>query len=134
MTIPETPQSSENFTHDELRDALQAISSMRERTKNVRGKLRTGSPQQSLNTNRLAALQMAESLISAKLRGGDDSESSTYDAFLSASRQLASLMSKSEKALTKLTEGSWQHQMTLTNIEATRIALALIAHKLKARL
>jgi hypothetical protein len=105
---------------------------MKKRTENVRDKLRTGSSQQSLNTNRLAALRMAESLINAELGGSDDSESFTCNALQAASRQLASLMSKSEKALTKLAEGSWQHTMTLANIEATRIALALIAHKLES--
>jgi len=39
---------------------------------------------------------------------------------------LQSLLSKSEKAITKLRDGTWQHTMLTNNIEALRIALAIM--------
>jgi hypothetical protein len=39
---------------------------------------------------------------------------------------LQSLLSKSEKAITKLRDGTWQHTMLTNNIKALRIALALM--------
>jgi hypothetical protein len=39
---------------------------------------------------------------------------------------LQSLLSKSEKAITKLRDGAWQHTMLTNNINALRIALALM--------
>ena len=43
-----------------------------------------------------------------------------------ARRAIASTLSKSEKALTKLKEGTFQHTMTAKGIQAYRIAIALI--------
>ena len=45
---------------------------------------------------------------------------------LEARRAIASALSKSEKALSKLTEGTWQHGMAADGIAAYRIAIALI--------
>lgn len=41
-------------------------------------------------------------------------------------RPLASLISKSEKALQKLTSGTWQHTMLQDNLRALHLASALI--------
>jgi hypothetical protein len=41
-------------------------------------------------------------------------------------RPIASLLSKSEKAQTKLAAGSWQYKMLESNIKALRIAYALL--------
>lgn len=43
-----------------------------------------------------------------------------------ATRPITSLISKSEKALLKLPAGSWQHRMLQDNLDALRIALALM--------
>lgn len=50
----------------------------------------------------------------------------TTDELQEAMRPIGSLLGKSEKALRKLTPGSWQHSMLRDNINALRIAAALL--------
>ncbi len=50
----------------------------------------------------------------------------TPDELQEARRPIASLMSKSEKAQQKLAHGTWQHTMLQDNLEALRIASALM--------
>jgi hypothetical protein len=51
------------------------------------------------------------------------------DEFQSALRPIGSLISKSEKALRKLTPGTWQHTMLRDNLKALRIASALLGNE-----
>lgn len=51
----------------------------------------------------------------------------TADALREARAPLASLLSKSEKALQKVAHGTWQHSMLEANIEALRIAVPLVS-------
>lgn len=48
------------------------------------------------------------------------------DEWREAMRPLASLLSKSEKAQTKLTPGTWQHRRLQENVRALHIASALM--------
>lgn len=50
----------------------------------------------------------------------------TTDELREVLRPIASLLSKSEKAQRKLVPGTWQHAMLQTNLEALRIASALL--------
>lgn len=50
----------------------------------------------------------------------------TADELQEARRPIASLISKSEKAQGKLAPGTWQHTMLSDNLEALRIASALM--------
>jgi hypothetical protein len=46
---------------------------------------------------------------------------------LEARRALESMLRKSEKALAKLAEGSWQHRLTQNNIHGLAVVLSLLA-------
>ena len=50
----------------------------------------------------------------------------TTDELATARGPIASLVSKSEKALQKLAAGSWQHSMLRDNLDALRLASALM--------
>src|SRR4051794_26610611 len=50
----------------------------------------------------------------------------TEEKLQEALRPIASLMSKSEKAMEKLAAGTWQHTMLQANLKALRIASALM--------
>jgi ABC-type Fe3+-citrate transport system substrate-binding protein len=113
--------------YEELAKAHDAFTSMIQKTQDVRPKLKTGSPQLSLNTNRLEAFRISQVLILYELGGNAPNESFTKTALGEAMRQLNSLMNKSEKALIKLPSESWQYSLTKANIFACRIATELIA-------
>jgi hypothetical protein len=51
----------------------------------------------------------------------------TTDELQAVLSPIASLISKSEKALQKLTPGKWQHTMLQGNLRALRIAFALMS-------
>ena len=53
-------------------------------------------------------------------------DNDTTDNLQEVLRPLASLISKSEKALQKLTSGTWQHTMLQDNLRALHLASALI--------
>ena len=50
----------------------------------------------------------------------------TTDGLAEGRRPIASLISKSEKALQKLAPGTWQHSMLRDNLKALQIASALM--------
>jgi len=62
---------------------------------------------------------------------GDKTETARQDELNEALRSIESTLSKCEKALTKLREGTSQHTLTARRIEAFRIAVTLIKEKLE---
>jgi len=62
----------------------------------------------------------------------DKTETARQDELSEALRSIESTLSKCEKALTKLREGTSQHTLTARRIEAFRIAVTLITEKLEA--
>lgn len=56
-----------DFTRDDLRRALRALSSMTSKTESARAKFAAGTSQHTLQQNRLVALRAAEKLLDAKL-------------------------------------------------------------------
>ncbi|MDL2232484.1 hypothetical protein LJC63_02740 [Ruminococcaceae bacterium OttesenSCG-928-L11] len=100
--------------------ALRAIADMMARAEQAQVKFAIGTSQHTLQENRIHALRVAQALVSG--------ESGVFvDADLERARApLASLISKSEKAQSKLREESWQHQMLGRNLEALRLARVLL--------
>ncbi|MDR0964979.1 MAG: hypothetical protein LBM75_00455 [Myxococcales bacterium] len=105
-----------------MKDALQSIASMIDRSERAREKFAEGTPQHTLQKNRIHALKVARSLISEN----GVSIAFEKDELKRAIAPIDSLMSKSDKALTKLAPGSWQHAMLTQNVRALRLALPLI--------
>lgn len=53
------------------------------------------------------------------------------EELLAAVPPIASLLRKSEKAICKLTPGTWQHSMLTENIAALKLALLLMENKMR---
>ena len=81
-----------------------------------------GASQHTLQVNRLIALEVAQAV--------SRHESVTSEELKRAVAPLASLISKSEKALTKLKPDSWQAQRLERNVSLLVPILNLIHHKL----
>ena len=117
---------TEGFTREELEEALRAVASMILRTEKSKAKFAQGTPQYTLQRNRLAALHIASSLIAKELRKDSLTNDYTKEDLEKAVAPIASLVSKSEKAQKKLAPGTWQHTMLENNLKALNIASALI--------
>lgn len=66
--IDDTSPAAHNFPQTAMQDAVRAIASMATKAHTAQSKFPPGTPQHTLQRNRLSALQVAESLLSAKLR------------------------------------------------------------------
>jgi hypothetical protein len=64
------PHDKNNFTRDDLEEALRALASMISKTDKTKAKFTAGTSQHTLQRNRLEALQMAEARIKAELNKG----------------------------------------------------------------
>lgn len=58
---------TDNFTRDDLQEALRAVASMISKTEKTQAKFSSGTSQHTLQRNRLKALRIAEALITADL-------------------------------------------------------------------
>lgn len=116
----------DDFTKRDLEQALQAISSMIGKADKAKAKFAEGTSQYTLQKNRLDALNIASLLISKELEGNNAIDYYTKGDFEKAIEPISSLISKSEKAQRKLSEGSWQHTMLGNNLKALHIASLLL--------
>lgn len=115
-----------DFTKKDMEEARLAIASMLRRTGEAKEKFAGGTSQHTLLTNRLKALDIASSLISKELKQSNDIDYYIKGELEKALAPIASLLSKSEKALSKVAQGSWQHAMLSNNLKALRIASPLL--------
>ena len=109
----------------DLEKASEAIASMINRSKTAQAKFQEGTSQYTLQKNRINALKIAHSLIDEELdkNGSVIFENDNLDKAIAP---IKSLISKSEKAITKLQQDTWQYRMLESNITALYIALPLI--------
>ena len=119
-----------DITKAEMEEALRAITSMISRTEKAGEKFAQGTSQQTLQKNRLKALNIASSLILKELAESDGLDCYTKEDLKKALAPIASLISKSEKAQQKLAQGTWQHTMLSNNLKALSIASPLLAKAL----
>ncbi|NMB19702.1 MAG: hypothetical protein GX979_02430, partial [Firmicutes bacterium] len=99
----------------DMAQAAEAIADMIKRSKDAQAKFREGTAQYTLQVNRIKALEVAQALIHERL-GESDPLPLVQDQLEDAIVPLRSLLSKSEKALTKLKESTWQYNMLEKNI------------------
>jgi hypothetical protein len=116
----------DEFTEKQMADALIAINDMMSRAGKAKEKFVQGTSQHTLQKNRLNALHISFSLISKELAKSDAVTCFAEDDLKNAIAQVTSLIRKSEKALGKLAQGTWQHTMLSQNLKALYIALPLI--------
>ncbi|WP_148410742.1 hypothetical protein [Murimonas intestini] len=113
----------------DMEKALDAILSMADKGKKAQVKFRRGTSQYTLLENRINALNIAFSLINKEL-GNDMSQEFERAALENACAPIQSLISKSEKAQTRLKPGTWQYVMLENNIKALYIAWPLVLKEL----
>jgi hypothetical protein len=118
----------EEYTKEDLEEALSALVSMINRSERVQPKLKEGSSQASLTKNRLKALHMSSSLITGKFNG--KAETFTKDELEKALPPIVSTIHKCEKAMEKLKEGSFQSTLTQKMLKALHISLLLVTEEL----
>jgi hypothetical protein len=121
----------DDFTKIDMEEALRAIASMIERSEKAQGKFAQGTSQYTLQKNRIKALYVASSLISNELAESDVADKLIKEDLEKALAPIASLISKSEKAQEKLTQGTWQHTMLGDNLKALYIASPLLTKALR---
>lgn len=107
--------------------AQEAISSMIERSQKAKEKFAPGTSQHTLQKNRIQALCIALALLNGQIDGHVAFARYTKEDLKKAVAPIASLLSKSEKAQTKLKETSWQYAMLQKNIAALKLATPLLA-------
>lgn len=113
-------------TESEAKAALEAIASMMDRTRRAETKFAQGTSQHTLQRNRLQALHIAAALLEKSLGTGAAVDVYAQEDLQKALAPITSLISKSEKAQAKLTQGTWQHRMLDNNLKALRLALPLL--------
>lgn len=111
----------DNIPQTDREAALQAIASMIDRSEKSQAKTVQGTSQHTLLQNRIKALRIAAALI----ENSNALNTFTTKDLQNAQAPIASLISKSEKAQTKLTPGTWQHAMLAQNLKALYIATPL---------
>lgn len=114
------------FTKKDMEEALGAIVSMINKTEKAKEKFAQGTPQHTLQKNRLQALNIVSSLISKELAESDDLDYYSKEDLKEAFAPITSLISKSEKSQKKVAQGTWQHTMLSNNLKALYIALPLL--------
>ncbi len=120
----------DDFTKEDMEEALQAIASMIGIIEKSIVKFALGTSQHTLQKNRLKALHIASSLISKELTENDAKDCYTQEDLIKALAPIASLISKSEKAQKKLAQGTWQHTMLSHHLKALYIASPLLTKTL----
>ena len=129
--------------NQDMEEAIQTIASMIRRSEKAQEKFEQGTSQYTLQKNRIHALYVALSLIKKEIEENDvtdtlgkeiagkgAADTLGKEEFEKALAPLTSLMSKSEKAQKKLTQGTWQHSMIGDNLKALDIALPLLKKKI----
>lgn len=119
-----------NISKVEMEEACQAITSMIDRSEKSQKKFVSGTSQYTLQKNRINALKIALSLITVEINKNELSNIFEKDDLEKAVAPINSLLSKSEKAIGKLSQDTWQHKMLKDNIKALYIALPLVTKRL----
>ncbi len=117
----------DDYTADELKEALRPIASLISKSEKAQQKLTPGTWQHEMLADNLKALHIASALMNKEI---DDTKSFTQDDLQEALRALASMISKAEKARAKFTSGTPQHTLQRNRLKALRIAEALIKAEL----
>ncbi len=116
----------DDFTKEDMREALRTIASMIERSEKAQGRFAQGTSQHTLQKNRIEALYIVSSFIKKELAEQGMSDKYTKEDLEKALAPIASLISKSEKSQLKLAPGSWQYRMLKDNLKALYIASSLL--------
>ncbi len=118
----------DNYTNEELTEALREISSTISKCEKMQGKFAQGTAQYSLLRNRIKAMVISKFLIENKLAKKEQKliEQYTKEELIKALKPVVSVISKCEKAQEKFDEGSSHYRRLENLIKAMNISKGLI--------
>ncbi|EGT3617686.1 hypothetical protein FHH43_15885, partial [Clostridium perfringens] len=116
----------EKYTREELKDALQVVSSTISRCEKMQPKFAEGTSQHTLLKNRLKALYISKSLITNEEIMGKY----TKEDLTKALPPVSSIISKCEKAQSKFEEGTSNYNRFNKLIKAMYISKLLITDEI----
>ncbi|WP_407312326.1 hypothetical protein [Desulfosporosinus sp. SB140] len=119
----------DNYTREELEEALQIVSSTISRCEKTQPKFLEGTSQHTLLKNRIKALYISKSLITEE----NVTEKYTKEELIEALRPVSSIISKCEKAQQKHAEGTSYHTRFKNMIKAMYISKSLIIAEISKR-
>jgi hypothetical protein len=111
----------DEYTADELREALRPIASLISKSEKAQQKLAPGTWQHTMLRDNLRALYIASALMNE----ADDTHVATREELREALDALASMISRTECTQTKFSPGTSQHTLQRNRLNALRIAEAL---------
>jgi hypothetical protein len=117
----------DNYTTDELQEALRPIASLISKSERAQQKLAPGTWQHTMLRDNLKALHIASALMNKET---DNTARFTRDDLQEALRAFASMISKTDEAQAKFTPGISQHTLQANRLNALQIAEALIKAEL----
>ncbi len=119
----------DNFTREDLHEALRPIASLISKSEKAQQKLASGTWQHSMLRDNLKALHVAYALMN---KDTDDTNSFTRDDLQEALSALDSMIGKTEKAQAKFSPGTSQHTLSRNRLKALHIASAFISRSLES--
>jgi len=116
-----------DYTRDDLQEALRPIASLISKSEKAQQKLASGSWQHTMLRDNLKALHIASALMN---KGVDDTDGFIRDDLQEALSAFASMIGRTEKAQAKFSLGTSQHTLQRNRLKALRIAEAVITAEL----
>ena len=113
----------DNYTTDDLKEALRPIASLISKSEKAQQKLAPGTWQHTMLRNNLKALHIAFELMGKET---DNTNSFTREDLQDALSAFTSMISKAEKARAKFAPGTSQHTLQRNRLKALRTAETLI--------
>lgn len=117
----------DNFTKEDLQEALRPIASLISKSEKAQQKLASGTWQHSMLRDNLRALNIAYALMNKE---ADDTNSFARDDLQEALYAFASMISKAQKTQVKFSPGTSQHTLARNRLKALRIASVFITRSL----
>lgn len=113
----------DNYTTDELQEALRPLASLISKSEKAQQKLAPGTWQHTMLRDNLKALHIASALMNKET---SDSDNFAQDDLQEALRAFVSMIGKTEKAQVKFSPGTSQHTLQRNRLKALHIAEAVI--------
>ncbi|QHI73617.1 hypothetical protein [Aminipila terrae] len=117
------------YTQEELKEAVQIVSSVISRCEKIQPKFVEGTSQHTLLKNRIKALYISKSLIMDE----DVIEKYIKEELIEALQQVSSIINKCEKAQQKFPEDTSNHTRFTNMIKAMYISKSLITDEINRR-
>lgn len=113
----------DDFTPDDVQDALAPIASLISKSEKAQLKLTPGTWQDTMLRDNLFALRIAMALLDGRGGGADQS---THDELRRALEALDSMIGRVENTRAKFEVGTSQHTLQRNRLKALRIARAAV--------